>query len=88
MQHVYCCECGVETEVEAGRLSLGRVIQCPSCGEVRAHVYPAGGGRAWILVRQEDVKFYRLLDQPKMEKRDDTGQHDRGSNRPAQDYVG
>ena len=61
VEYVYCCSCGVLTWCEPEDLMLGRVFQCPSCGEVRAHVYPKGGGSAWIKVRDEDVKFYRLL---------------------------
>lgn len=61
MEYIYCCLCGVETRTSAESMSLGKVFQCPACKEVRAHVYPKGGGRAWILVRPEDVEFYHLL---------------------------
>jgi len=61
IEHIYCCECGHETQVESSRLSLGQVVQCPACLEVRAHVYPRQGGRAWIKVSPEDVEFYDLL---------------------------
>lgn len=59
--HIYACQCGAETRCEPAELRLGQVFQCPECKEVRAHVYPQGGGRAWIKVQDSDVEFYDLL---------------------------
>lgn len=62
IEHIYCCACGHEKTVQPDELSLGRVVECPACREVYAHVYPRGGGRAWIKVSPEDVRFHRLLE--------------------------
>jgi hypothetical protein len=67
MSGVYCCECGVETECGWTDLNIGRVFQCPSCKQVYGHVTPHRGGRAWVKIRDEDVKFYRLLEAPEPE---------------------
>jgi hypothetical protein len=61
MRHVYACQCGAETECNPKDLSLGAVFECPRCLDVRAHVYPRRGGRAWIKVSDSDVSFHDLL---------------------------
>jgi hypothetical protein len=62
---VYCCgDCDTETECEWTDLNIGQVFQCPNCKTVYGHVVPKRGGRAWVKIRDEDVKFYRLLDEP------------------------
>lgn len=61
IQHIHACACGHEEPCKAEELSLGRVFQCPACQQVWAHVYPKGGGRAWIKVNEDDVVFYDLL---------------------------
>jgi hypothetical protein len=62
---VYCCGvCDTETECEWTDLNIGQVFQCPNCKTVYGHVVPKRGGRAWVKIRDEDVKFYRLLDEP------------------------
>jgi len=64
---VYCCECGVETPCGWEDLNIGQVFECPSCKVVCGHVVPKRGGRAWVQIRDEDVKFYGLLDEPEAE---------------------
>lgn len=61
IQHIYACLCGAHTRCEPEELRCGRVFQCPECKDIRAHVYPQGGGRAWIKVQADDVEFYDLL---------------------------
>jgi hypothetical protein len=61
IRHIYACACGTETECQEEDLRLGRVFQCPRCKEVCAHVYPQGGGRAWIRVSPQDVRFHHLI---------------------------
>lgn len=61
-QTIFACDCGKNTEVEPSQVKLGSVFQCPRCQLVWAHVYPQGGGRAWIHVGDKDVTFHRLLE--------------------------
>ncbi len=62
MRSTYCCVCGVETPCDWRDLGLGRIFRCPACAEIRAHVYPHGGGRAWITVNPKEADFFDLLD--------------------------
>jgi hypothetical protein len=57
----WCCTCGTTTKLTSEQASLGRVFQCPGCQGVFAHVYPQGGGRAWIRVPEDQVKFHGLV---------------------------
>lgn len=61
VRHCFACLCGVNTVVEPEQISLGQVFQCPACRKVYGHLYPQGGGRAWIELKAEDVKFHNLL---------------------------
>lgn len=60
-QTIFACDCGTNTNVEPEAVRLGAVFQCPSCKVVWGHVYPQGGGRAWITISKKDVLFHNLL---------------------------
>ena len=64
MKHIWACVCGHEAECRPEDQRLGAVYQCQECKQVWGHVYPKGGGRAWVHISDEDVKFHRLLDEP------------------------
>ncbi len=61
MKHIYCCDCGTQTEVQAHQLGRGNVMQCPSCKKVCAHVASRGRGSCWITVDPKEVEFYDIL---------------------------
>ena len=67
MQIFWACDCGYEKECRAEDISLGAVFQCESCKTVWACVYPRRGGKAWIHVSNDDLKFHRLLDEAETE---------------------
>lgn len=61
-QTIFACDCKTNTNVEDADVRLGAVFQCPACKIVWGHVYPQGGGRAWIKISDQDVSFHRLLE--------------------------
>lgn len=54
------CDCGAETDITDNPIGFGEVFECPSCLVVVAKIYPQGGGREWVKIPLESVKFHRL----------------------------
>jgi hypothetical protein len=48
-------------------MRIGSVFQCPACKNVYGCVYPRRGGKAWVLIGDNDVKFHRLLEEQEAE---------------------
>lgn len=71
MKHIWACTCGLETECEAKDMALGAVWECKQCHTVFGHVYPRGGGRAWIKIGYDDVVFHDLLGHRRAEDEDE-----------------
>lgn len=71
MKHIWACTCGLETECEAKDMALGAVWECKQCHTVFGHVYPKGGGRAWIKIGYDDVVFHDLLGHRRAEDEDE-----------------
>lgn len=61
MKHIYCCDCGEQTEIQAHKMNRGSVVQCPKCKKVGAHVESRGRGSCWITVDPREVEFYDIL---------------------------
>lgn len=61
VKHIYACWCGVETECRPEDQRYGAVFQCPGCKVVGGCVYPHEGGRAWVRITEDEVKFHDLL---------------------------
>lgn len=58
MKHVYVCSQGHEQDGE--HVEFGHCIECELCGEVCVKVYPPGGGREWVVMTPEQVRFHGL----------------------------
>lgn len=61
---ILACECGDEIQCKAEDQRIGSVYRCRACNTVWGHVTPKRGGRAWVRISEEDVRFHRLLDLP------------------------
>jgi uncharacterized Zn finger protein len=59
IREIMCCTCGDEREVDK-QPAYGHVWQCPACGLVSVKLYPIGGGREWVVLTAEQVRFHRL----------------------------
>lgn len=62
MEHIFACECGVETHVAKEVFDAGSVFECPSCGKVFGCVKSSLGPKAWVEISERAVRFNRLLD--------------------------
>lgn len=67
LTHVWCCTCGAETECAAEDLRLGAVWHCVRCDKTFGCVAPKAGGKAWVEIPPEEVKFHRLIEEPEIE---------------------
>lgn len=67
---MYCCSCGAQTECELGDLNIGKYFQCPVCEEVRVTIVPRRGGKVWVTIIPDQVRFYQLLKEPEDEDAD------------------
>jgi hypothetical protein len=60
IREIMCCTCGDEREVDK-QPAYGHVWLCHACGLVSVKVYPIGGGREWVVLTDEQVRFNRLV---------------------------
>lgn len=64
IQHIWCCECGAETDCAPEDMRTGAVFRCPHCKQVWGGVQPKrGGGPKWIPISEDLVEFHNLLDE-------------------------
>lgn len=59
IRQIMACTCGDEREVETAP-AYGHVWQCPACDLVSVKLYPIGGGREWVVLTPEQIRFHDL----------------------------
>lgn len=64
MNHVFCCACGHEEDVDKEVFSAGYVYQCTVCQKIWACVLTRLGPKVWIQVQKEIADFHKILQEP------------------------
>jgi hypothetical protein len=77
-REMMACTCGDEREVEKAP-AYGYVWLCPACNLVSVKVYPIGGGRAWVIMTPEQIRFHDLTGE---RRREDDPAHCLGAQNP------
>lgn len=60
---IMACTCGAEIECEREDQEIGRVWQCPACGEITARITTRDGRRIWVPLDAERLTqpYYDIL---------------------------
>lgn len=64
MKHIWCCECGAETECRPSDMMAGSVWHCDECGKMFGCVRTRRGLKAWITISPQDADFHRIFEEP------------------------
>jgi hypothetical protein len=63
IEHVWCCECGEQTICRPEDLRFGKVWNCIKCKQTFGCLYPPRGGKVWVRISPDQVKFHNLTDE-------------------------